>query len=129
VALALGYIDRLDEQLLAELSSVCAVLYAWLRSQAIECGGDAVEAVPKPRINRVDVIESLCDIETCPNLLRRCMRAPKPKPRVAVRASVSLRSIERDACRSPSQLPSKVSIVLPNLLDDRSHNPKRFNRE
>jgi len=97
--------------------------------QAIERSRDAVESITKLGIDRIDVPKRLRHIERSPNFLSRPKRIAIPKPLVASHAAETLGSIERNAARRSSCLPSQVDIVLGNLPNDGPNNLQRLDDE
>src|SRR5208283_3213947 len=82
-----------------------------------------VEPISKVGIDRIDVSERLGDIEHRANLLSRSECTPKPHSFVPTLAPTGLRSVQRDAARRPPSLPSKIDIVLGNVLN---HGPGKL---
>src|SRR6185312_16219855 len=80
-------------------------------------------------VDRVDVTESLGDIDAADEFVRGAERGAKSQSPVSAAVAVTFGGVESDARASPSTLPSEIRVVPVNLANQRRDELQRFDDE
>src|SRR5215831_10430770 len=106
---------RTDTWAAARIDRAAAVL----SRETEEDRADRVEPLQDLLIDRTEIAERACHIETRPRLLRRAERDRIQRRLVALPRIRAFGDVQRDRRRTPPKLPSQIRITPPNLLHHR----------